>query len=902
MPKTILTHRGLQEIATEFGGEDVTPRQKETRLQQLKNANDLIDKWKAEGTYTENINDVIDRARKGQIDETEQMVLTNHIATLREQLRNIGKSKGITSQEFKDKFEELSQVSEAGKVMRSKAGGLLGAKSIGIPDDTLEGFLQQEKDLNKGAPLTDNQITTAVNEHSKIESAQNEFKEKYEKLQEDYAKLLAERKIKEQAATTKKNTKKTHEDFVKDRQSLIEKLKQQKADHEKMLADKGIQKQGFGFTLTTDMVKTIRDIVASHVDEAAHKLEDVIKAVHAEIKDVFTDVTERDIADVIAGNYNEKKPTRNQLAERMQNLRTQQQLIDKLDKLEKGEVPKKPEKQEKYNQEVDALRKKIKEHGLTKLTDIKERNQRELEKISEELRTGNFKETPKKTPLSQDEALRKTFPKQYKETLDSQTLLIKARQARQIRMAMKEFANLSDRERFAKNAVRYLNVPRTLMASMDFSAPLRQGIVATIAHPRLASRAFGVMFKHAFSQAEFDRFYHNLRESPRWRLYEDSKLALTDPHNLHLDKQEEAFLGGNIAEKIPIIGTHGVKGSERAYVSYLNKLRMDLFDRFADRFEADGKTFSNSPELYKSLASFVNSSTGRGNMAALESASPILSTALFAPRLIAARLNMLGFTDLPNLLAQTGRGIVKGATLGKYDPHWGLDYGFYTKMPPEIRKAAAIDMAKMVLTGITFLGAMKAAGADVEPGPRSSDFGKVKIGNTRYDIWGGFQPYVRLFAQMLTEKSKSATTGKVYDLDASKFGGRDISSQLITFGRGKLAPIWGTAADIIGRRTLDQQTLERRFGVPAWFNDDLKQGHITLTDEVLKSIIPLLASDIADAWKDRGVQSLLTAGVPSAFGVGVGTYEPKPPKQSSGNLRPQHQMHERIERPSRVTR
>jgi len=92
-PKTILTHRGLQEIATEIGGEDVTPRERESRLRQLKEADNEISDWQENGTYDKNINDIIDRAKEGKIDEVEQKILANHLATLREERRAIYKYK-----------------------------------------------------------------------------------------------------------------------------------------------------------------------------------------------------------------------------------------------------------------------------------------------------------------------------------------------------------------------------------------------------------------------------------------------------------------------------------------------------------------------------------------------------------------------------------------------------------------------------------------------------------------------------------------------------------------------------------------------------------------------------------------------------------------------------------------
>jgi hypothetical protein len=183
-------------------------------------------------------------------------------------------------------------------------------------------------------------------------------------------------------------------------------------------------------------------------------------------------------------------------------------------------------------------------------------------------------------------------------------------------------------------------------------------------------------------------------------------------------------------------------------------------------------------------------------------------------------------------------------------------------------------------------------GADVELDPRSSDFGKIRSGNTRWDIWGGFQPYARLTTQIITGQAKSANTGKVYDLDGSKYGGRGIGDQIETFGRGKLAPVWGEVVDYLTRRTLDQQTLDRRFDIPFYSKDNSPEGHITLTDELLKNITPLLANDIRDAVKDRGVIAIFTVGIPSLFGIGVITYEPKKPAQNL-NSRTQRELPKR---------
>ena len=48
------------------------------------------------------------------------------------------------------------------------------------------------------------------------------------------------------------------------------------------------------------------------------------------------------------------------------------------------------------------------------------------------------------------------------------------------------------------------------------------------------------------------------------------------------------------------------------------------------------------------------------------------------------------------------------------------------------------------------VGLADAAGMDVEMDPRSSDFMKPKVGNTRFDVFGGLQQNVVFFSRMVT--------------------------------------------------------------------------------------------------------------------------------------------------------
>jgi len=784
-----------------------------------------------------NIESLISKLEQGHIpSDLETTILKKYKATVEAK---------IAKDPSDENLADLRRLVKATDVAGTLAGrGLRSRQGLEIRDDSLAGYFTRETDVNQDAPLTETQKERVIKEHTEITEAQKAFNEKIAELEAENAKLKADAELKKLKANTKK-TKKTHDDFVAERKSLIDQFKEEgKFDKNKPQAQ--------GISLTNKQVVIIGKLAKSYVDEGISKLGDVVTKIASELG-----LSERDVQDVLAGEYNEKKKTKTELAQTLLDIKEQAKLINKLDALLRGETPKVEKAKIQRNQEIEGLRKRIKDLQKERadaerkikndesktqreankktpeqqaLDNLKKRYEREINTITEDLRTGNFDKSLPKPPLKLD-----------KEAIDLKDRLIKLKREREIRLIKQEYANRTAQQRAVDKVVEVLNVPRTLMSSMDFSAPLRQAVVVTVSHPQIAAGAGLEMFKQSVSQKRFDRWFSDVRQMPRWKLMEDSGLYVADPHDPRLTAKEEAFMN-NLVEKIPFIGGAVkipnsvpviggkkigglVKGTERAYVGYLNKMRVDLFNRFADAFEAKGHTFENSPELFKGLASYVNNSTGRGKLGVLESSAPMLNTAFFAPRLIASRINML------NPL-------------------------YYKQLPKPVRVQALKDMAVFIGVGITVLTIAKLLGADVEDDPRSSDFGKIKDGNTRWDIWGGFQAYVRIIAQVLTGQSKSARTGSIQELSGEGAFGRDRGDVVGSFLRGKLAPIPAMTWNLIKGETMTGEKA-------------------TPFSELREHMMPMIAGDLKDAMKDRGVRSLYEVGLPSMFGIGASTYLPR---------------------------
>ncbi len=379
----------------------------------------------------------------------------------------------------------------------------------------------------------------------------------------------------------------------------------------------------------------------------------------------------------------------------------------------------------------------------------------------------------------------------------------------------------------AKEAgVSILNLPRAILATGDMSAPFRQGLFL-IGKPKQFAGAFGGMFKQFASETAFKAVQEEITTRPTYLLMREAKLALTDV-GPNMSMREERFLS-NMTEKIPVFGKLS-KASNRAYVGFLNKLRADVFDNFLLKASESGIDIHNNPKVVKDLATFINNATGRGNLGALERSAGALNGIFFSPRLIASRVNMLNPVS-------------------------------YMKMEPFARKQALKTMLSSSSILLSILGLAKLGGADVGADPTSADFGKIKIGNTRIDIGGGMQQYLKLGAQLITGKVTSTTSGKVTKLGEG-YKPMTRFDVLERFFMGKENPAVSLFTDwLVGSNLIGEK--------------------FELGPEVVERFIPLLWQDMNDTLKEWGPVGT-AFGVPAIFGAGVQTYTAPKKKRSGG--------------------
>lgn len=399
--------------------------------------------------------------------------------------------------------------------------------------------------------------------------------------------------------------------------------------------------------------------------------------------------------------------------------------------------------------------------------------------------------------------------------------------------------------------VNAVNLPRSLMSSIDLSAPLRQGIF--FVGRKELWKNIPSMFKQLGSDAAFKAAKAEIEARPTYKLMKESGLEIAELGQ-HLSRREEQFIS-TWAENIPVVG-RGVRASERAYTGFLNKLRADVFDDLVRQYGKAGISFvKDSEELsllrakiskarsqvtpeefaryhevrnrvaqqekpIKDIAKFINNATGRGDLGKWTQAAPALSGVFFSPRLIASRVNLLNPVT-------------------------------YARLDPIVRRNALKSLASFggIATSVATLA--KIMGADVETDPRSSDFAKIKVGDTRYDILGGFGQYMTLASRLATNSTKNAK-GEVSELGA-RYGLDDALDVLKKFARNKLAPVPGYAVTArTGKNPIGEE-----------------YDPVTDTRDLF---IPLFLQDAASLIKEEGTKGIPMS-LPGLFGVGMQTYK-----------------------------
>jgi hypothetical protein len=301
-------------------------------------------------------------------------------------------------------------------------------------------------------------------------------------------------------------------------------------------------------------------------------------------------------------------------------------------------------------------------------------------------------------------------------------------------------------------------------------------------------------------------------------------------------EREEEFVS-TLISRIPGLRLL-TRPSERAYVTYLNVLRSQVFDYWANRAINSGITPTDNPMHFRQLAKFINASTGRGNMT-FGDAAPYLNAAFFSPKLTVARF------EYPYRLA-------KNSVLGPINAAYLKARGKPLTSEAQGRMLMARFAARQIVAnGVFVMGTaymLKVAsdtfGWDVEMelDPRSRNFMRVRIGKNKFiDMSGGMGPQLRLLTQIATGKTKDARTGKI--------GKTPVKVAITYWGASKLSPAGGTVMNVAEGK---------RFGGKP----------LTVGGVASDLVIPITMEQAYQAWQEEGMDGLWLM-APETLGMGV---------------------------------
>ena len=315
---------------------------------------------------------------------------------------------------------------------------------------------------------------------------------------------------------------------------------------------------------------------------------------------------------------------------------------------------------------------------------------------------------------------------------------------------------------------------------------------------------------------------------------------------------EEAF-PSSLPEKIPYLGRL-YKASEAAYNGAALRLRADIADKYIPLAESNGVNMASAGHEAQAIGRLVNSLTGRGEIRMLsEKGKRVVNSAFFSIRYLKSNFDFL--------------------TMHVFD-HAKESGGAATF----VRRQAANNLLRVAGGTGGVLGIASILWPNsVDQDPRSSNFGKIVIGDTRFDVTGGMGALSTFFSRMMPSYHngvfglwfKSSTTGKWTDLTAGGYGKMTPKDVIESFATGKLSPVFGQALAVL--------TQQQFGGQP-----------VTAGSIAQNLLVPMSFQTFMDAMNDKNSAGPFAATVLDGIGIGASTYGSKflPPRDVWGEPMP----------------
>jgi hypothetical protein len=315
-------------------------------------------------------------------------------------------------------------------------------------------------------------------------------------------------------------------------------------------------------------------------------------------------------------------------------------------------------------------------------------------------------------------------------------------------------------------------IAKGVKASFDDSFLGRQGFKTMFTNPvtwaKNAAGSFELIGKQLMHKATNEDVLNALKADIYSR--PNAMNGMYTKAKLDIGNTEESYPVSAV-EHVPILGRF-FKASEVAFEGTAYRLRADVFDHYLTVAQKGGVDLTQ-PTQVRSIGKLVNSLTGRGDLGSLEKVGKTVNNIFFSPKFLKSNFDFL----TAHLFDDTSR---------------------------FAKREAAYNLGRVVIGTSTILTIANALmPGSVETDPHSADFGKIKIGDTRFDVTGGMGSLVVLAARIgpliAGQQSyvKSTATGKKQPLNTGTFGSKTGLDLFNDFFENRTSPGMGLLLDML---------------------------------------------------------------------------------------------------------
>ena len=281
-------------------------------------------------------------------------------------------------------------------------------------------------------------------------------------------------------------------------------------------------------------------------------------------------------------------------------------------------------------------------------------------------------------------------------------------------------------------------------------------------------------------------------------------------------------------ENIPYLGIP-FKAADNAFIGSSHWMRYKVAKQYIDIAEKT-KGDLTSKEALKSQGQLINSLTARGDIGTKSQKPGLINALLWSPRMIKADIDLL-------TVHLFDKGFTKAA-----------------------RKQAAANLFSIIIGQAIVYGIASLIKPDsTEWDPRSADYGKIRIKNTRFDI-SVTAPLIRLAVRLVPllygakSSIKSTSTGETIELNTGKFGAMTGLDVLYDFIENKKAPALGVIwARLSGNYKYTDKTP-------------------TVVGDLRELFSPLPVENVVELLDDEESANLLISIMADEYGVFTSTY------------------------------